>query len=88
LAVGPIGHGLSSILQEANQLSIRQREDLRILSDDSFEFNTFLSSSIRYKDIGLTDFNKKYKVTPGVNRRLTSFPDKEGKTRTVAIFDY
>lgn len=29
-----------------------------------------------------------FDITPGITRKLVYFPDKEGKTRTVAILDY
>jgi len=79
---GPNGHALNTWARDLFSLPERLRESITILGGSRIE--TFMNTALGCKDILKGIFN----VSEGGYRKLSYFPDREGKTRVIAIGDY
>ncbi|AZT88622.1 RNA-dependent RNA polymerase [Loramyces juncicola mitovirus 1] len=84
---GPNGHALTTSTIDANSLPETLITSLRWVGGDKIWLTI---RALRVKVIG--EFFMKYlkvdNIGPGKFRRISSFPDKEGKMRTIGILDY
>jgi len=87
---GPKGHALDSWLADWNSLPKRLRESIAILGGSKMA--SYIEGLVDKCVNWLSKFFKgvlitKSKIMKTNFRRLSCFPDKEGKTRTIAILD-
>jgi len=79
---GPNGHALSSWWSDLQSLSLELREAISVMG--GAKLRNFISTALTHATV-LDGF---FKRTPGITRKLAFFPDKEGKTRVIALGDY
>jgi hypothetical protein len=85
-SMGPNGPAMVSSYEDLNCMSSQLKSSLKILTHDSISRSSYLRDDVATWPSLLSD-KRKAKVA-GVTRKITAIPDKEGKTRLIAIFDY
>jgi hypothetical protein len=79
---GPNGQALMFSLSDLFSMSNDLIESIMLLGGD--KLSTYIKLTLKYKGF----IARLLPCSEGLVRKLISFPDKEGKTREVAIFDY
>lgn len=83
---GPNGHSLSTSVIDANNLPLELIEDLKVVGGPLLSMTI---KSLRNQSFLYYFLSRYMKVIGGSSfRRLSYFPDKEGKTRVIGILDW
>jgi len=87
LKKGPNGQATLSSITDLVYIDDESIQDLTTLGGDTFAQQLKALKRMLDPKLWVSKFNPKTKIT-GNGRKLVSIPDKEAKTRVIAIFDY